>query len=142
LSAPTAEPLPDLHGVAVMLLEDNGDFRDAMEAILQLCGARTNPVASLAEARAQLHAAAPHVVVSDLVLPDGTGADFIEWLRELPPDQGGALAVVAVTAFPHSFPAARTKRFAAYLVKPVDLAALCWTIASVLGRGNRAAPER
>ena len=132
MSAPAAEPLPDLHGIAVMLLEDNGDFRDA----------RTNPVASLAEARALLGAAPPHVVVSDLVLPDGTGADFMEWLRELPAEQGGALAVVAVTAFPHYFPAARTKGFAAYLVKPVDLAELCWTIASVLGRGTRAAPGR
>ncbi len=142
MSAPAAEPLPDLHGIAVMLLEYNGDFRDAVEAILRLCGARTNPVASLAEARALLGAAPPHVVVSDLVLPDGTGADFMEWLRELPADQGGALAVVAVTAFPHYFPAARTKGFAAYLVKPVDLAELCWTIASVLGRGTRAAPGR
>ena len=50
--------------------------------------------------------------------------------------------VVAVTAFPHYFPTARTKGFAAYLVKPVDLAELCWTIASVLGRGTRAAPGR
>ena len=68
--------------------------------------------------------------------------ETLPWFRELPADQGGALAVVAVTAFPHYFPAARTKGFAAYLVKPVDLAELCWTIASVLGRGTRAAPGR
>jgi len=140
LSAPAAEPLPDLHGIAVMLLEDNGDFRDAMEAILGLCGARTNPASSLAEARALLEAAPlPHVVVADLVLPDGTGVDFMEWLRERPSERGGTLAVVAVTAFPHHLSAVRTKSFAAYLVKPVDLANLCWTIASVLGRGTRAA---
>ena len=143
MSAPAAEPLPDLHGIAVMLLEDNGDFRDAMQAILRLCGARTNPVSSLAEARARLETAPlPHIIVSDLVLPDGTGADFVEWLRERPSEGGGTLAVVAVTAFPHHVSSVRTKSFAAYLVKPVDLAELCWTVASVLGRDNRAAPER
>ena len=102
MSAPVAEPLPDLHGIAVMLLEDNGDFRDAMEAILRLCGAHTNPVSSLAEAREA--------------------------------DRGGALAVVAVTAFPHYVPPARATGFA--------VPHLCSTVASLLGRGDRAAPER
>ena len=76
-----------------------------MEAFLNACGARTTPVASLSEARAQLTAEPPHIIVSDLVLPDGTGAEFMEWLRELPADRGGAVAVVAVTACPRSFPA-------------------------------------
>ncbi len=137
---PGAEPLPALHGTSILIIEDNGEVRDAMEAALQLCGARTIPGSSLAEARTLLVAEPPHIVVSDFVLPDGTGSDFLEWLRELPADRGGALAVVAVTAFPHYVPAARTKGFAAYLVKPFDLGDLCWTIASVLGRGTRGAP--
>jgi DNA-binding response OmpR family regulator len=72
------------------------------------------------------------------VLPDGTGADFMDWLRDLPSQKGGAVAVVAVTAFPHYFPAVKTRGFAAYLVKPVNLSDLCWTVASILGRGRRA----
>ena len=67
-----------------------------------------------------------------------TGADFMDWLRDLPSQKGGAVAVVAVTAFPHYFPAVKTRGFAAYLVKPVDLSDLCWTVASILGRGSRA----
>jgi CheY-like chemotaxis protein len=138
LTVPTAEPLPNLKGISTLLIEDNGDFRDAMESILQTCGARTIPVSSVSEARATCEAEPPHIIVSDLVLPDGTGADFMDWLRERPSERGGAVAVVAVTAFPHYFPEVRAKGFAAYLVKPIDLADLCWTIASVLGRGSRA----
>ena len=133
-----AETLPNLRGISTLLIEDNVDFRDAMETILQLCGARTIPVASISEARASLETAPPDIIVSDLVLPDGTGADFMDWLRDLPSQKGGAVAVVAVTAFPHYFPAVKTRGFAAYLVKPVNLSDLCWTVASILGRGRRA----
>ena len=133
-----AEALPNLHGISTLLIEDNGDFRDAMETILQLCGAHTIPVASISEARASLETDPPDIIVSDLVLPDGTGADFMDWLRDLPSQKGGAVAVVAVTAFPHYFPAVKTRGFAAYLVKPVNLSDLCWTVASILGRGRRA----
>ena len=133
-----AETLPNLRGISTLLIEDNGDFRDAMETILQLCGAHTIPVASISEARASLETAPPDIIVSDLVLPDGTGADFMDWLRDLPSQKGGAVAVVAVTAFPHYFPAVKTRGFAAYLVKPVNLSDLCWTVASILGRGRRA----
>ena len=133
-----AETLPNLRGISTLLIEDNVDFRDAMETILQLCGARTIPVSSISEARASLETGPPDIIVSDLVLPDGTGADFMDWLRDLPSQKGGAVAVVAVTAFPHYFPAVKTRGFAAYLVKPVDLSDLCWTVASILGRGRRA----
>ncbi len=133
-----AETLPNLRGISTLLIEDNGDFRDAMETILQLCGAHTIPVASISEARASLETNPPDIIVSDLVLPDGTGADFMDWLRDLPSQKGGAVAVVAVTAFPHYFPAVKTRGFAAYLVKPVNLSDLCWTVASILGRGRRA----
>jgi CheY-like chemotaxis protein len=135
-------PLPNLNGVSTLLIEDNHEFRDAMEAALQLCGSRTIAASSIAEAQARFASEPPHIIVSDLVLPDGTGADFVDWLRELPSDRGGTVAVVAVTAFPHYFPSVKTKGFAAYLVKPVDLSALCWTISSVLGRGGRGAPPR
>ena len=133
-----AETLPNLRGISTLLIEDNVDFRDAMETILQLCGARTIPVSSISQARASLETAPPDIIVSDLVLPDGTGADFMDWLRDLSSQKGGAVAVVAVTAFPHYFPAVKTRGFAAYLVKPVDLSDLCWTVASILGRGRRA----
>ena len=136
-----AESLPNLDGVSTLVIEDNADFRESMEAFLTACGARTKPASSLSEARASLAASPPHVIVSDLVLPDGTGAEFMEWLREQPADRGRDIAVVAVTAFPHSFPPVRVRGFAAYLVKPVDLTQLCWTIASVLGRGSRGAPS-
>ncbi len=132
-----AQDLPNLDGVTILLLEDNAEFRDALESILHLCGATTIPAALLAEARVEVQKKTPALIISDMVLPDGTGAEFVEWLRELPVSVSGGPAVVAVTAFPHSFPAVTTRGFAAYFVKPVNFLDLCWTIASLLGRGIR-----
>ncbi len=84
-----AADLPRLDGLSVLLLEDNDDFRDTLESILQQCGADTIPAARLAEARAALEGRLPDVIVADLVLPDGTGTEFVRWLRELPLNKGG-----------------------------------------------------
>jgi CheY-like chemotaxis protein len=131
------DDLPRLTGLSVLILEDNVDFSEAMQFMLTTCGAGTTAVASVAEARAAVQAHVPDLVITDLVLPDGTGVEFVDWLRELPPAKGGGVAVVAVTAFPRNFPAVTTRGFAAYYVKPLELADLCWTIASILGRGPR-----
>ncbi|HEV8585205.1 MAG TPA: response regulator [Methylomirabilota bacterium] len=136
-----ARDLPDLTGASILLLEDNVDFRDSLETILKDCGAATTVASQLAEARAALAEGLPRLIIADLVLPDGTGPEFVDWLRELPVHQGGALPVIAVTAFPHAFPVLGVRGFAAYLVKPVNLADLCRTVASILGGGSGVPPN-
>jgi CheY-like chemotaxis protein len=131
-----AHDLPRLDGVTILLLDDNAEFRDALDSMLRLCGATTLRAGRLAEARTAIQEANPALIVSDLVLPDGMGTELVAWVRERPQTETATPPVVAVTAFPHAVPAITRRDFAAYFVKPVDLASVCWTAATILGRGS------
>ena len=65
-----------------------------------------------------------NLIVCDMYLPDGTGLDFMRWLRA----QGktiGATPCIAVTGYDTYFPADRAIGFDAYLRKPINLDKFC-----------------
>ena len=84
----------------VMLVDDHPDFRDLMVTLLE-----RQPdlevvaqAGTMAEARSQAAASSFDVVVLDLGLPDGNGADLIGELREASP--GGAVLVMSASLHP------------------------------------------
>jgi DNA-binding NarL/FixJ family response regulator len=84
----------------VMLVDDHADFRDLMVALLE--GQPDLEVVAqagtMAEARSRAAAAQFDVVVLDLGLPDGNGADLIGELREASPN--GAVLVMSASLHP------------------------------------------
>jgi DNA-binding NarL/FixJ family response regulator len=84
----------------VMLVDDHPDFRDLLAALLE--GQPDLEVVaqagSMAEARAEAAASRFDVVVLDLGLPDGNGADLIGELREASP--GGAVLIMSASLHP------------------------------------------
>ncbi len=87
-------------GTRVMLVDDHPAFRDLMVALLE-----SQPdlevvaqAGSMAEARSQSAMAKFDVVVLDLGLPDGNGADLIGELREASP--GGAVLIMSASLHP------------------------------------------
>jgi DNA-binding NarL/FixJ family response regulator len=94
----TGEDLATL--TRVMLVDDHPDFRDLMVALLE--GQPDLEVVaqagSMAEARTQAAASSFDVVVLDLGLPDGNGADLIGELREASP--GGAVLIMSASLHP------------------------------------------
>jgi len=83
-----------------MLVDDHPDFRDLMVTLLE-----SQPdldvvaqAGSLAEARSQAAASSFDVVVLDLGLPDGNGADLIGELREANP--AGAVLIMSASLHP------------------------------------------
>ncbi|MDR2132689.1 MAG: response regulator transcription factor [Clostridiales Family XIII bacterium] len=66
----------------VLLVEDNPKLLSLNCRILENAGHRVMKAKNLAEARAHLKAAAPDAVVLDIMLPDGSGLDFMPELRE------------------------------------------------------------
>src|SRR5262249_43291200 len=62
-------PQPDLEGVTVLLVEDDGDGREALCISLELAGARVLACASTAEARRAMESELPDVIVSDIGMP-------------------------------------------------------------------------
>jgi two-component system KDP operon response regulator KdpE len=81
-------------GASVLVVEDELHVARAIEAILERDGYRVESVGSLREARDRLAFRAPDVVLLDLMLPDGDGADLLGPIREQHP----GLPVVVVSA--------------------------------------------
>ena len=84
----------------VMLVDDHRNFRDLMVTLLE--GQPDLEVVAqagtMAEARSQAASSSFDVVVLDLGLPDGNGADLIGKLREASP--GGAVLVMSASLHP------------------------------------------
>jgi two-component system NarL family response regulator len=78
---------PEARRTRVMIVEDHVDFRDLMEVLI---GRQPDiellaQAGSLVEARAQAARFELDVVILDLGLPDGSGADLIADLRRASP---------------------------------------------------------
>src|SRR5882724_744679 len=124
-----------LSGSTVLIVGDHRDSLDLLLTAFQLVGARAFGARDVGEAQRHVQMHRPDLIVCDLHLPDGTGADFLHWVRQQPKDRGAATPAIAITAFPSHFPPrfAMTS-FDAYMSKPVDIAKLCNTAARLLGR--------
>ena len=129
----------NLDGIRVLVVEDQQDARDILSRSLRQFGAGVAAVSSVQEALAHVRGCAgpelPHIVVTDIGMPDQDGYVLIEQLRQLPPDHGGRLPAIAVTAY--AGPADRQRAlhagFKMHLEKPVAPLALASAIARVAG---------
>jgi signal transduction histidine kinase len=139
-SAPPPTLLPDLNGLRVLVLDDEPDAREAIAAVLEGCSAQVTAVATVREALAAVERGAAQVVVSDIAMPSEDGYGFIVGLRRLPPDRGGTLPVIALTA--HAGFEERQRILAAgfdhYLAKPIEPQELAATVARIAARSGPA----
>ena len=111
----------------VLLIEDHTDTRTVFATLLNRCGCRTVTAKSIKEARGRLEAMPFDVVISDLNLPDGDGAEFIREAKEL--QQLKAIAVTGRVSDGER-DAAIGAGFDYYLTKPVDFAELRTALAT------------
>jgi CheY-like chemotaxis protein/nitrogen-specific signal transduction histidine kinase len=132
-SAPSTEPLPQLVGLRVLVVEDEPDALEFVCAMLEKCGSVALQSSSVAEALAVLEKDRPDVMLSDIGLPDETGYDLIRHIRALPPDRGGEIPAAALTAYARADD--RRKALAAgfmlHVAKPVEPAELATVVATL-----------
>lgn len=95
-----------LAGLDVLVVDDAADARELLAVALSEAGASVRTAASANEALASLQAAPPHVVVSDIGMPERDCYDLMRDIRALPADQGGRTPAIALTRSP----AAKTAR--------------------------------
>jgi CheY-like chemotaxis protein len=132
-----------LDGVSLLVVDDEADARDALVSLLERHGASVRPAASVAEAMAALGTDLPDVLISDLGMPGEDGYELIRRVRLLPPEAGGRLPSLAVSAYAteeHRRKVISTG-FQKYLEKPVVAAELVIEVARLAGRSD-GAPSR
>ena len=124
-----------LDGVRVLLAEDDPVSRELVVEMLQPRGATVAAAASASEALAMLESFDPHVVISDIGMPNEDGYMLLSRIRALPPDRGGRVPVIALTALarPEDRRRALDAGFAIHLAKPIDANDLAAAVSNLAG---------
>jgi signal transduction histidine kinase/CheY-like chemotaxis protein len=123
---------PDLHGVYVLVVDDEVDGRSFVETALAGHGAEVKGVGSADDAMAALRGRVPDAIVCDIEMPGRDGLDLIREIRSLPAARG-RIPATALTA--HVRPEDRVRSlvagFQVHLAKPVDPLELVVVVASL-----------
>jgi CheY-like chemotaxis protein len=111
-----------LQGVRVLVVDDEVDTRELVTMFLREAGAETQEANSASSALAAIERSVPDVLVSDIGMPTEDGYDLLQRLRSRPPEAGGRLPALALTAFTRREDVDRSRNvgFAYHLSKPVD----------------------
>ncbi len=115
----------------ILVVDDNVDAAQSLLVLLELHGHTVMAVHDASEALACLGAFTPDLMLVDIGLPDIDGYALAQQIDASP--QGRQVRKIAVTGYgqPEDRQRALQSRFAAHMVKPVDIDALVRTIAAV-----------
>ena len=115
-----------LKGIVVVAVEDHPDALVLMWGAMADRGAVVLPAADATEALDALTRVTPHVLVSDMHMPNRDGG----WLVTQARRQGllNGVPTLVVTAQPMTQQEVQEAGFDAYLRKPVDPTVLCETV--------------
>ncbi|MFA6124992.1 MAG: nitrogen regulation protein NR(I) [Sphingomonas sp.] len=118
----------------ILVVDDDAAIRTVVGQALKRDGHRVVVVATVAEAEIHLATAAPDVLITDVVLPDGNGLDLVDRVVRGYP----GLPVIVLSAQNTLTTAVRSTEVGAfdYLPKPFDLDVLSRTVQSALARGS------
>lgn len=139
-AASPCDPL-DLTGAKVLTVDDSPDSRDLMVTLLQHHGAEVKAVASGQDALSALQRFQPTVLVCDIGMPDMDGYTLLQHIRRLPPDQGGQVPAIAVTAYAQTDDRQRALAcgFQGHLAKPIEPHRLLDAIAALVHQSSSGA---
>ncbi|MBE9201809.1 PAS domain S-box protein [Nodularia sp. LEGE 06071] len=119
--APPASTL-NLNSMKILVVDDDADSRDFIAFVLKMYGAEVTKVASALEALQIIVKSQPDVLVSDIGMPLMDGYELLRKLRVLPPEIGGEVPAIALTAFAAEFDQkqAIAAGFQMHIPKPVE----------------------
>jgi two-component system, chemotaxis family, CheB/CheR fusion protein len=125
-----------LAGIRVLAVEDHDDTREFIATVLEQYGAEVTTASSVPAALAAFARATPHVLVSDVAMAVEHGYSLIQSVRALPPDQGGRVPAVALTAYvrPEDRDRALAAGFDRHLIKPIHPIDLASAVAQLAAR--------
>ncbi|HEX8324984.1 MAG TPA: ATP-binding protein [Tepidisphaeraceae bacterium] len=115
-------PCPDLEGVRVMVVDDDADASYLVRRILENCKATVSVFHSGQACLDAMAEGRPDVLISDIGMPDMDGYAFIKALRSRPPESGGRVKAIALTAHARSADRRRAmlSGFDVHISRPVE----------------------
>jgi PAS domain S-box-containing protein len=127
---------PELAGLKVLVVDDERDARELVQAVLQRAKAVVTLASSAADAFAKIRQQMPDVIVSDIGMPGQDGYVFISQLRALPREGGGRIPAVALTAYARADDRRKAllAGFQNHAAKPIEPQELMIVIANLAGR--------
>lgn len=131
----TSDPFeqPDLTGVHVVAVDDDGDALTMVREILEAPGARVTTVESTARALEVVAQEPTDVILADIGMPGEDGFDLIAQLRRSADVRVRATPAAALTAYARSEDRVKALRsgFQMHLAKPVDPRELVSAVAAL-----------
>jgi CheY-like chemotaxis protein len=127
-----------LAGATVLVAEDHDDSRELLCAYLDQFGAQCVPVASGLEAFEAFTRRRPHVLLSDMWMPDIDGLELVRRIRALPDVQARLTPCIALSGMANEEQVIMAG-FHALILKPYDPEHVAGVVAEFLGKGRASA---
>jgi len=120
----TSETLtePKLKSRRVLVVEDDPDTRALIKTVLERHGAEVMVADSSTTALDEVARQKPDIIVSDIGMTGENGYQLMRRIRSLPPEQGGHIPAIALTAYAGASDRRRAllAGFQTHLPKPVE----------------------
>ena len=138
-----AIPLGDLHGVHVVVVDDDVDAVTLVAELLEAAGARVSTAGSADGAMRLIEAEPPHALVTDLGMPHVDGFQLIDRIRSHHNPLVRRVPAAALTAYARSEDRVKALRagFQIHLAKPIDPTELVTTVAALARRFGAKGPD-
>ena len=119
--------LRDLVGIHVLVVEDTEDSRELLRVALEYCGALVTTAASAEQATQLLSTVRPHILVTDISMPDD-GLRLVREVKAIAETRNIHVPAIAVTAHPFRREELLAEGFVELVEKPLDPIARCRAI--------------
>nr|WP_322708658.1 response regulator [Nostoc sp. ChiSLP03a]MDZ8209758.1 response regulator [Nostoc sp. ChiSLP03a] len=124
----------NLNGLQALLVDDDRDSREFIAFVLKQYGAQVTEADSAHDALNNLMQAKFDLLISDIGMPDMDGYTLIRQIRKQPPEQGGEIPAIALTAYAGEIDRqqALAAGFQQHISKPIELEVLIKAILTIV----------
>lgn len=125
-----------LEGLRIVVVDDEADARDLLDTVLTQYGAEVEICATAQETIEAIARYQPHVLISDIGMPGEDGYSLMRRLRHLPPEQGGQIPAIALTAYARAEDRIQALEagFQQHIPKPVNPDKLAAVVSELAGK--------
>ena len=118
----------------MLVVDDETETRELLRFVLEQCEARVSTADSAAAALRLFDEQEFDLLISDIGMPEMDGYTLIRALRARPPQRGGAIPALALTAYARAEDRTQVLRagFHMHLAKPIDPSELLVVVATLV----------